>query len=147
MTDAPAQKPDGEEAAAKERAEHRRVVDIVLHLLSDNWAAVHPDEDVKDPISLLADEIRHSRPRLAVMDKRVQDDPEFLRLRDAYEYATERTFGYKIRFGHRAEAHKKLVEEAKRVLLGITAARAAGFPLGELEQRVLGVLEAEKKEI
>jgi len=37
-----------------------------------------------------------------------------------------------------------VAREAKSVLLGITAARAAGFPLGALEERIMALVEVEK---
>lgn len=41
-------------------------------------------------------------------------------------------------------AESMIADEARTVLLGITAARAAGFPLGELEERIMKLIAAEK---
>lgn len=49
----------------------------------------------------------------------------------------------KLRDDARAE-YEPLVREAKNVLLGITAARAAGFPLAKLEDEVMKLIEEEK---
>lgn len=134
-----------EEALAKEKAENDRVMDILVNLLGPDWnTPTKGEEDGKDIASLVADSVRRMTARVAVMDKRIEADPVYQQKVGALDALHARMPEWAERWLPVSHRQRELAAEAKRALDDVRAARAAGFPLGEMENRILKLIGAEK---
>jgi len=134
---------EDDERYARLKKEHDRVLDILLHAISGETTA-HEAEEPKDIASLAAATLREFGARVAVMDKRIEADPHYRSRVEAYERLLTRIPEWHERWMPTQHRKNDIAREAKNVLLGITSARAAGFPLGALEERVMALIEAER---
>ena len=134
---------EDDERYARLKKEHDRVLDILLHAISGETTA-HDAEENKDIASLAAATLREFGARVAVMNERIEADPHYRSRVEAYERLLTRIPEWHERWLPMTHRRNDVAREAKSVLLGITAARAAGFPLGALEERIMALVEVEK---
>lgn len=133
-----------EDQYARLKKEHDRVLDILVHAIAGETTP-HDGEDVKDIASMAAETIREYGSRMGAMNARIEADPHYRSRVAAYEKLIERIPEWHERWLPSQHARNAVAREAKNVLLGITAARAAGFPLDVLEDLVMKLIDEEQK--
>lgn len=136
---------EAEEKYAKLKKEYDRVMDILFHAISGETTPHDEETDGKDFATQAAMTIREYGSRVGAMTDRIEADPYYRSRVEAYENMLKRIPEWHARWSDTGHAKDALAREAKNVLLGITAARAAGFPLASLEDRVMKLIDEEQK--